>query len=71
MNLKHIIISASVVAIGVFSINAIKKGEPKDTVDKRKFIVNITEVKEGGPPKKAVEDEYEFKGGKFLVNFNG
>lgn len=69
MNLKHIIISASVVALGVLSINAIKKGEPKDSVDKRKFIVNITEVKEGGPPKKPVEDEYEFKGGKFFSQF--
>lgn len=69
MNLKHIIISASVLALGVLSINAIKKGEPKDSVDKRKFIVNITEVKEGGPPKKPVEDEYEFKGGKFFSQF--
>jgi hypothetical protein len=31
MNLKHIIISASVIAIGILSINAIKKGEPKDS----------------------------------------
>ena len=69
MNFKHIIISASVVAVGLFSVNAIKKGEPKDTVDKRKFIVNITEVKEGGPPKKGVEDEFEFKSGKFFSNF--
>lgn len=69
MNFKHIIISASVLAVGLFSVNAIKKGEPKDTVDKRKFIVNITEVKEGGPPKKAVEDEFEFKSGKFFSQF--
>ncbi|MDF2448310.1 MAG: hypothetical protein K0R26_814 [Bacteroidota bacterium] len=66
MNLRHIIISASVVAVGLLSINAIKKGEPKDTVDKRKFTVNVTEVKEGGPPKKAIEDEFEFKSGKFF-----
>ena len=69
MNLKHIIISASVIALGVLSINAIKKGEPKDTLDKRKFTVMMTEVKEGGPPKKAVEDELEFKGGKVFSTF--
>ncbi|MCD6017462.1 MAG: hypothetical protein K0S53_583 [Bacteroidetes bacterium] len=69
MNFRHIIISASVVAVGLFSVNAIKKGEPKDTVDKRKFIVSITEVKEGGPPKKGVEDEFEFKSGKFFSQF--
>lgn len=69
MNYKHIIISASVLAVGLFSINAIKKGEPKDTVDKRKFIVNITEVKDGAPPKKGVEDEFEFKSGKFFSQF--
>ncbi|MES2568041.1 MAG: hypothetical protein V4565_14295 [Bacteroidota bacterium] len=66
MNFKHIIISASVLAVGLFSVNAIKKGEPKDTVDKRKFTVTVTEVKEGGPPKKGVEDEFEFKSGKFF-----
>jgi hypothetical protein len=69
MNFRHIIISASVVAVGLFSVNAIKKGEPKDTVDKRKLIVSITEVKEGGPPKKGVEDEFEFKSGKFFSQF--
>jgi hypothetical protein len=69
MNFRHIIISASVLAVGLFSVNAIKKGEPKDTVDKRKFIVNVTEIKEGGPPKKGVEDEFEFKSGKFFSNF--
>jgi hypothetical protein len=66
MKLKHIIISASFLALGVLSINAIKKGEPKDTLDKRKFTVTMTEIKDGGPPKKGVEDEIEFKGGKFF-----
>ncbi len=68
MNLKHIIISASVVALGVLSINAIKKGEPKDTLDKRKFTVTMTEIKDGGPPKKGVEDELEFKAGKGMFS---
>jgi hypothetical protein len=69
MNLKHIIISASVLTIGLLSLNAIKKGEPKDSLDKRKFIVTMTEVKEGAAPKKGVEDELEFKAGKFFSNF--
>jgi hypothetical protein len=69
MNLKHIIISASVLALGILSINAIKKGDPKDTLDKRKFTVTMTEIKEGSPPKKGVEDEIEFKNGKFFSDF--
>jgi len=69
MNLKHIILSASVLTVGILSINAIKKGEPKDSLDKRKFIVTMTEVKEGAAPKKGVEDELEFKNGKFFSDF--
>lgn len=69
MKLNNIIISASVVAIGLLSINAVFKGEPKDTLDKRKFTVTMTEVKDGSPPKKGTEDELEFKGGKFFSQF--
>lgn len=68
MNFKHIIISATVLALGLLSINAIKKGEPKDSLDKRKFTVTMTEVKEGGPPKKGVEDELEFRAGKGMFS---
>ena len=68
MNLKHIIISASVLAVGLLSINAIKKGEPKDTLDKRKFTVSIVELKEGAAPKKGVDDEIEFKAGKGMFS---
>ena len=68
MNFKHLIISVSVVTVGILSINAIKKGEPKDNLDKRKFTVTMTEVKEGTPPKKGVEDELEFKAGKGLFS---
>ncbi len=68
MNLKHIIISASVLALGILGMNAIKKGEPKDTLDKRKFTVTMTEIKEGAPPKKGVEDELEFKAGKGMFS---
>jgi hypothetical protein len=64
MKIKHIILSASIIVLGVLSLNFSKKGEPKDSVDKRKFIINITELKDGAPPKKAVEDEIEFKAGK-------
>jgi hypothetical protein len=64
MNFKHIIISAAVIAIGLVSLNAVKKGEPKDSLDKRVFTVTMTEFKEGTPPKKGVEDELEFKAGK-------
>jgi hypothetical protein len=69
MNLKHIFISATVVAAGLLTVNATFKGEPKDGLDKRKFIVTMTEIKENSPPKKGVEDELEFKGGKMFSNF--
>lgn len=68
MNLKHIIVSASVLTVGLLSINAIKKGEPKDNLDKRKFAVTMTEVKEGTAAKKGVEDELEFKAGKGMFS---
>lgn len=68
MNLKHIIITASVLTVGLFSINATKKGEPKDNLDKRKFAVTMTEVKEGSPAKKGVPDEIEFKAGKGMFS---
>jgi hypothetical protein len=69
MNLKHFIISASVLTVGLLSINAIKKGEPKDSLDKRVFTVTMTEIKEGTPPKKGVEDEIEFKNNKMFSQF--
>lgn len=64
MRLKHIIISASVVAAGLLTLNAGFKGEPKDALDKRIFTTNITEIKENQPPKKPLADEMEFKAGK-------
>lgn len=68
MNLKHIIISATVVATGFLGLNATWKGEPKDALDKRIFKVTMTEVKEGQAPKKGVEDEIEFKAGKGMFS---
>src|SRR5690348_15738399 len=64
MTLKHIIISATIVAAGLFSLNAGLKGEPKDGLDKRKFTVSIVELKPNAPAKKGVADEFEFKNGK-------
>lgn len=68
MNLKKIFISSAVIAVGVFTINAVFKGEPKDALDKRIFLVNITELKDGSPPKKSVPDEIEFKAGKGMFS---
>lgn len=68
MTLKHVIISATVVTAGLLTLNAGFKGEPKDALDKRIFLVNVTEVKENAPPKKPVADEMEFKAGKGLFS---
>lgn len=64
MTLKHILLSASVVGAGLLTLNAGFKGEPKDALDKKKFTINYTEVKENQPPKKPQADEMEFKSGK-------
>lgn len=69
MNLKHIVISASVVAVGFASIYATRKGKEKDALDKRVFNTAMIEVKEGQPNKKSVPDEIEFKGGKVFSTF--
>lgn len=68
MNFKQIVISTSLVAIALFTINASYKGEPKDGLDKRIYIVNMTEVKENSPSKKAVQDEIEFKADKGMFS---
>jgi len=69
MAIKNIIISASIITIGILFINAVPKGEPKDALDKRIFKVIMTEVKEGAAPKKGLDDEIEFKGGKMFSQF--
>jgi hypothetical protein len=68
MNLKRVIITASVVAVGCMSIFAVYKGKEKDALEKRVFKTTMVEMKEGQPPKKGVEDEIEFKGGKLFSN---
>lgn len=69
MNLKHIVISASVVAIGFVSIYATRKGKEKDALDKRIFNTAMIEVREGQGNKKSVPDEIEFKGGKVFSTY--
>lgn len=67
--IKNLIISATVITVGLLSLNAVRKGEPKDALDKRIFKVVMTEIKEGAAPKKGLEDEIEFKGGKMFSQF--
>ena len=69
VTIKNIIVSASILTIGILSINAVPKGDPKDALDKRIFKVIMTEVKEGAAPKKGLDDEIEFKGGKMFSQF--
>jgi hypothetical protein len=68
MNLKKIFFSIALITIGLFTINAIFKGEPKDALDKRIFLVNLTELKDGSPPKKSIPDEIEFRAGKGMFS---
>jgi len=69
MNLKHIALVTVIAAGSVLSINAIRPKGEKDALHKRVFKVTQTEVKEGAPPKKPVEDEIEFKDGKVYSKF--
>lgn len=69
VTIKNIIISATVITLGLLSLNATRKGDPKDALDKRIFKVIMTEIKEGAAPKKGLDDEIEFKGGKMFSTF--
>jgi hypothetical protein len=66
---KKILFSSLVLSVGLLTINAAYKGEPKDALDKRTFKVSMTEVKTGAASKKGVDDEIEFKGGKIFSGF--
>jgi hypothetical protein len=72
MKLKNILISAFVLSIGLLCLNATflndKAGPKKDGLDKRIFIVTMTEIKDGAVPKKGVEDEIEFRSGKGMFS---
>lgn len=68
MTLKKLFLPIALLSIGLFTINAIFKGEPKDALDKRIFLVNLTEIKEGAPPKKSIPDEIEFRAGKGMFS---
>jgi len=69
MNLKRVLFSATIIAVGCISIFATYKGKEKDALDKRTFKTTIIEIKENQPPKRGVEDEIEFKGGKVFSTF--
>lgn len=74
MKLKSILISTIILSAGLLFINATflnDKGGPKpkkDALDKRIFIVTMTEIKDGAVPKKGVEDEIEFRTGKGMFS---
>jgi len=61
-NLKLMIIAALVVVFFAF------KSE-KDSLHKRVFHVNLTEVKDNVPAKKSVLDKWEFKDGKLFSDY--
>lgn len=68
MNLKKLFLPVALITIGLLTINAMFKGDPKDALDKRVFMVNLTEIKEGAPPKKSIPDEIEFRAGKGMFS---
>lgn len=68
MNLKKLFLPVALISIGLFTINAMFKGDPKDALDKRIFMVNLTEIKDGAPPKKSIPDEIEFRAGKGMFS---
>lgn len=68
MTLKKLFLPIALLSIGLSTINAVFKGEPKDALDKRIFLVNLTEIKEGAPPKKSIPDEIEFRAGKGMFS---
>ncbi len=67
MNNKKIF-SLSILALGViiFMSFGLKEYDP---LHKRKFTINITEVKDGVVGKKSIMDEIEFKNGELFSNF--
>jgi hypothetical protein len=68
MSTKHTIKTFVFGAFAFILLSAfILKG--KDPLGKRIYDINITEVKEGAPAKKATPDELEFKDGKMFSNF--
>ncbi|MBL7918993.1 MAG: hypothetical protein JNJ40_01690 [Bacteroidia bacterium] len=68
MNNKKIF-SLSGLTLGIILIMGLAFKAEKDPLHKRKFNINITEVKDGVAGKKSVMDEIEFKDGKLFSNF--
>jgi hypothetical protein len=67
MNLKKISLVVLLPLVGLW-MAFVSKAE-NDVLHKRKFNVNISEVKEGAAPRKPVDDVIEFKGGKLFSNY--
>lgn len=68
MNLKKIsLIVLLTLVVGLWM--AFMPRPENDPLHKRKFNINISEVKEGSAPRKPVADEIEFKGGKLFSNY--
>jgi hypothetical protein len=67
MPTKKIYITLFLVLGVAFLFDAFKPKE-KDPLDKRVFICNVIEVKDGQNSKKSLPDEIEFKDGKIFSN---
>jgi hypothetical protein len=64
---KNITIKTLFVGFIILASFAFK--DEKDPLHKRKFTVNLTEVKDNVPAKKSAMDEMEFKNGKLFSNY--
>ncbi len=64
--MKKLILIFITLIVGIAAINHSKD---KDPLHKKIFITQVTEIKEGQPPKKSTKDEIEFKDGKLFSNF--
>jgi hypothetical protein len=67
MPTKKIYISILLFAISFVILNAFVI-KPKDPLDKKVFVADMIEVKDGNMGKKALPDEIEFKDGKLYSN---
>lgn len=69
MNLRRFVTVKSVFIALVFFTCLFAFKEEKDSLHKRTFTVNLTEVKDGVVAKKSIADEFYFKDGKVFSNY--
>jgi hypothetical protein len=62
LTLRHLIICLIVLTTLSFK-------DEKDALHKRKFTINLTEVKDNIPAKRSIMDEMEFKNGKLFSDY--